>query len=61
MDEELRAHPEWRNFGDEIDDNPRMRGWLARLHLPELRGKVAAWPAGSTSDETRPPKRTTVR
>jgi GAF domain-containing protein len=28
-DEELRAHPEWRNFGDEVDDHPPMRGWLA--------------------------------
>ena len=28
-DEELRAHPEWRNFGDEIDSHPPMRGWLA--------------------------------
>ena len=28
-DEELRAHPDWRNFGDEIDDHPPMRGWLA--------------------------------
>ena len=28
-DEQLRAHPEWRNFGDEIDDHPPMRGWLA--------------------------------
>jgi hypothetical protein len=37
-DGELRAHPEWRNFGDE-----------------------AARPAGSISDETRPPKRRMVR
>jgi len=37
-DEELRAHPEWRNFGDK-----------------------AARPAGSISDETRPPKRRMVR
>jgi GAF domain-containing protein len=28
-DEELRAHPEWRNFGDDVDDHPPMRGWLA--------------------------------
>jgi GAF domain-containing protein len=28
-DEELRAHPEWRNFGDQVDDHPPMRGWLA--------------------------------
>ena len=28
-DEELRAHPEWRNFGDQIDKHPPMRGWLA--------------------------------
>ncbi len=28
-DEDLRAHPEWRNFGDEVDDHPPMRGWLA--------------------------------
>jgi hypothetical protein len=28
-DEELRAHPEWRNFGREIDNHPPMRGWLA--------------------------------
>jgi GAF domain-containing protein len=28
-DEELRAHPEWRNFGDEVDSHPPMRGWLA--------------------------------
>ena len=28
-DEELRAHPEWRNFGHEVDDHPPMRGWLA--------------------------------
>jgi GAF domain-containing protein len=28
-DEELRSHPEWRNFGDEFDSHPPMRGWLA--------------------------------
>jgi GAF domain-containing protein len=28
-DDELRAHPEWRNFGDQIDEHPPMRGWLA--------------------------------
>jgi GAF domain-containing protein len=28
-DEELRSHPEWRNFGDELDAHPPMRGWLA--------------------------------
>jgi GAF domain-containing protein len=28
-DEELRAHDRWRNFGDEIDKHPPMRGWLA--------------------------------
>jgi GAF domain-containing protein len=28
-DEELRAHPEWRNFGEEVDKHPPMRGWLA--------------------------------
>jgi hypothetical protein len=28
-DEELRAHPELRNFGDEVDKHPLMRGWLA--------------------------------
>jgi GAF domain-containing protein len=28
-DAELRAHDEWRNFGDEIDSHPPMRGWLA--------------------------------
>jgi GAF domain-containing protein len=28
-DEELRAHPEWRNFGPEADSHPPMRGWLA--------------------------------
>ena len=28
-DDQLRAHPEWRNFGDEFDDHPPMRGWLA--------------------------------
>jgi GAF domain-containing protein len=28
-DEELRAHPEWRNFGTEADSHPPMRGWLA--------------------------------
>ncbi|MCD6020450.1 MAG: domain S-box [Actinomycetia bacterium] len=28
-DSELRAHPEWRNFSDEVDDHPPMRGWLA--------------------------------
>jgi hypothetical protein len=28
-DEELRAHPEWRNFGDQIDRHPPMWGWLA--------------------------------
>lgn len=27
-DEELRAHPEWRNFGVEQDRHPPMRGWL---------------------------------
>ena len=28
-DPELRAHPEWRNFGDELERHPPMRGWLA--------------------------------
>jgi hypothetical protein len=28
-DEALRAHPEWRNFGDEVDDHHPMRRWLA--------------------------------
>jgi GAF domain-containing protein len=27
-DTELRAHPEWRNFGNEVDRHPPMRGWL---------------------------------
>lgn len=27
-DAQLRAHPEWRNFGHEIDRHPPMRGWL---------------------------------
>jgi GAF domain-containing protein len=27
-DSELRAHPEWRNFGTEVDRHPPMRGWL---------------------------------
>ena len=28
-DQEMRAHPEWRNFGTEVDRHPTMRGWLA--------------------------------
>jgi GAF domain-containing protein len=28
-DQQLRAHPEWRNFGDEVGRHPPMRGWLA--------------------------------
>ena len=28
-DQELRAHERWRNFGDEIEKHPPMRGWLA--------------------------------
>ena len=28
-DAELRAHDEWRNFGDQIEHHPPMRGWLA--------------------------------
>jgi GAF domain-containing protein len=28
-DQELRAHPQWRNFGGEQDRHPPMRGWLA--------------------------------
>jgi hypothetical protein len=28
-DEELRAHDEWRNFGDQLERHPPMRGWLA--------------------------------
>lgn len=28
-DAELRAHPEWRNFGGQVDLHPPMRGWLA--------------------------------
>lgn len=28
-DEELRAHPAWRNFGNEVAEHPPMRGWLA--------------------------------
>jgi GAF domain-containing protein len=27
-DAELRAHPEWRDFGHEKDRHPPMRGWL---------------------------------
>src|SRR5438270_611035 len=27
-DSELRSHSEWRNFGDEVDRHPPMRGWL---------------------------------
>jgi GAF domain-containing protein len=27
-DAELRAHPEWRNFGTELERHPPMRGWL---------------------------------
>jgi hypothetical protein len=27
-DEELHAHPEWRDVGDEVEDHPSMRGWL---------------------------------
>jgi GAF domain-containing protein len=27
-DAELRAHPEWRNFSDQIAYHPPMRGWL---------------------------------
>ena len=33
-DEELRAHPEWRNFGDEVDDHPRCAaGWRSRRRI----------------------------
>jgi GAF domain-containing protein len=28
-DAELRAHPWWRNFGDQAGQHPPMRGWLA--------------------------------
>jgi len=28
-DEQLRAHPDWRDFGDEAGEHPPMRGWLA--------------------------------
>jgi GAF domain-containing protein len=28
-DQEMRAHPQWRNFGTEVDEHPPMRGWLA--------------------------------
>ena len=28
-DEELRAHPEWRDFGGEAGRHPPMRGWVA--------------------------------
>ena len=28
-DEELRSHPEWRDFGEEAGQHPPMRGWLA--------------------------------
>lgn len=27
-DAELRAHPEWRNFSDQLTKHPPMRGWL---------------------------------
>lgn len=27
-DAELRSHPEWRNFGNEVARHPPMRGWL---------------------------------
>jgi hypothetical protein len=26
---EVEAHPAWRNFGDQADQHPPMRGWLA--------------------------------
>ena len=45
-DEELRAHDEWRNFGDELDNHPPMRGWLAVL----LIGSTARTTGSSTSD-----------
>jgi hypothetical protein len=28
-DEQLRAYPEWRNFGEHAGDHPPVRGWLA--------------------------------
>jgi GAF domain-containing protein len=28
-DQELRAHPRWRNFGEEVDNHQPLRGWLA--------------------------------
>jgi GAF domain-containing protein len=28
-DEQLRAHPDWKDFGGEIANHPPMRGWLA--------------------------------
>jgi GAF domain-containing protein len=28
-DQELHAHPEWRNFGTEVVKHPPIRGWLA--------------------------------
>lgn len=45
-DQQLRAHPAWRNFGDEHDRHPPMRGWLA---VP-LIGST-----GPTTASSRPP------
>ena len=28
-DDELRAHDRWQNFGDQLENHPPMRGWLA--------------------------------
>ena len=46
-DEELRAHDEWRNFGDQVDDHPPMRGWLA---VPLIRSDGANYGFIQASD-----------
>jgi hypothetical protein len=67
-DEELRAHDGWRNFGDEVDNHPPIRGWLAvpssdrtarimdSFRPRTARGRVHHV-RPSLFDETRPPAR----
>ena len=39
-DEQLRAHDEWRNFGDQVDKHQPLRGWLA---VPDRIGRRELW------------------
>lgn len=46
--EELTAHPQWKNFGNQSADHPPMRGWLA---APLLDSQSVNWGLFQLSDK----------